>query len=95
MNQTPSLVQVYRLTNREFLGSAHRILSDLPGFNVDARNRKDGAFLVVESRDADRALMVYELVLTADPDAELIDATSGPVPTAGREPWSRSVLEPS
>jgi hypothetical protein len=53
------------------------MLSDA-GLSVDARTCERGSFLIVESQDTADALAVYEMVMMADRNAELMHSTTGP-----------------
>ncbi|HUQ00033.1 MAG TPA: hypothetical protein VM093_06175 [Aeromicrobium sp.] len=76
------------MTDEPSTGSAVDLLADLPGLTVDTRSCDRGSFLVVECRDADAALLVYELVVMSDPDAELIHSATASVaePVTPHEP---------
>lgn len=72
------LVQIFQMTDRGTQQSVVDLLTGVGGFSVDARTCERGSFLIIESEDSTRALNVYELVMTADPFAELIHSTTGP-----------------
>lgn len=59
------------------LHSAEALLSSVPALTLDSRTCERGSYLIVECADSTRAMTVYELVLIADPDAELIHSVTG------------------
>lgn len=59
------------------LASAADLLNGIGGFVVDARTSDDGSFLAVECAEPAAAVRVYEIVVLMDPDAELIESTTG------------------
>lgn len=65
------LSEIARLTKQVFLH-----LSGMPGLTVDARTCERGSYVALECADAIHALAVYELVMMADPHAELIHSTT-------------------
>ena len=72
------LLQVYEMSDLPAQKSALSVLSDMPGLTVDARTCDRGSYVVVECEDAAQAMAVYELVMMADHDAELIHSTTSP-----------------
>jgi len=72
------LLQVYEMADLAGQQSAETLLSSMPGLTVDARSCDRGSYLVVECADRAQAMAVYELVVMADPDAELIHSTTSP-----------------
>ena len=66
------------MTDATTLASAADLLNGIGGFVVDARVGDGGSFLAVECADPSAALKVYEIVVLMDPDAELIESTTGP-----------------
>ena len=77
VNQLPSwLLQVYEMADPAAQKSAASLLASMPGLIVDARTCDRGSYLIVESADASQAMSVYELVVMADPHAELIHSTT-------------------
>ena len=72
------LIQVYEMSDLAAQESALSVLSDMPGLTVDARSCERGDFLIVECGDATQAMAVYELVVMADPHAELIHSATTP-----------------
>lgn len=72
------LVQVYEMSDLPAQKSALSVLSDMPGLTVDARACERGSFVIVECEDTSQAMAVYELVMMADHDAELIHSTTSP-----------------
>ena len=71
------LIQIYQMTDASALATVVEILSDVGRLKVDTRTSDRGAFLIVEGDDAADALNVYELVVVADQDTELIYSTTG------------------
>lgn len=59
------------------LASAADLLNGIGGFVVDARTSDNGSFLAVECAEPAAAVKVYEIVVLMDPDAELIESTTG------------------
>jgi hypothetical protein len=77
VNQLPSwLLQVYEMSDPAAQQSAASLLSSMPGLIIDARTCDRGSYVIVESADATQAMSVYELVVMADPHAELIHSTT-------------------
>jgi hypothetical protein len=72
------LIQVYEMSDLAAQESALSVLSDMPGLTVDARSCERGDFLIVECADDTQAMAVYELVVMADPHAELIHSATTP-----------------
>lgn len=72
------LIQVYEMSDVSTQESALNVLADMPGLTVDARSCERGDFLIVECADATQALAVYELVVMADPNAELTHSATAP-----------------
>ncbi len=72
------LLQVYEMSDLPAQESALSVLSDMPGLTVDARTCDRGSYVVVECEDATQGMSVYELVMMADRDAELIHSTTSP-----------------
>lgn len=70
------LLQVYEMFDLPAQKSALSVLSDIPGLTVDARTCDRGSYVVVECADPTQAMAVYELVMMADPHAELIYSTT-------------------
>ena len=59
------------------LASAAALLNGIGGFVVDARTSDNGSFMAVECAEPAAAVKVYEIVVLMDPDAELIESTTG------------------
>lgn len=59
------------------LASAADLLKGIGRFVVDSRTSDDGSFLAVECAEPAAAVKVYEIVVLMDPDAELIESTTG------------------
>jgi hypothetical protein len=72
------LLQIYRMTDATTLASAADLLHGIGGFGVDALTSEDGSFLAVECGEPAAAVKVYEIIVLMDPDAELIESTTGP-----------------
>ncbi len=72
------LLQIYRMTDAVTLASAADLLNGIGGFGVDARTSDNGSFLAVECGEPAAAVRVYEIVVLMDPEAELIESTTGP-----------------
>ncbi|HUS22265.1 MAG TPA: hypothetical protein VMZ66_09670 [Aeromicrobium sp.] len=72
------LLQVYEMSDLPAQKSAFSVLSAIPGLTVDARTCERGSYVVVECADAAQAMAMYELVMMADPHAELIHSTTSP-----------------
>jgi hypothetical protein len=72
------LLQIYRMTDATTLASAADLLNGIGGFVVDTRAGDSGSFLAVECADPAAALKLYEIVVLMDPDAELVESTTGP-----------------
>jgi hypothetical protein len=72
------LIQVYEMSDVAAQESALSKLSGMPGLTVDARFCERGNFLIVECTDDSQAMKVYELVVMADPNAELIQSATTP-----------------
>lgn len=66
------------MTDATTLASAADLLNDIGGFVVGTRAGDGDSFLAVECADPAAALKVYEIVVLMDPDAELIESTTGP-----------------
>lgn len=80
MNNASWLIQVYEMADLAAQQSTVSLLSGMPGLTVDARTCERGSYVALECADAIHALAVYELVMMADPHAELIHSitsTSG------------------
>ena len=77
MNEGSWLVQIFQMADDNAQASAAELLSGLAIRSVDVRTCEHGSFLIVEC-DSAAALSVYELVMMADQDAELIHSTTGP-----------------
>jgi len=71
------LLQIYRMTDATTLASAADLLNGIGGFGIDARASENGLFLAVECGEPAAAVKVYEIVVLMDPDAELIESTTG------------------
>jgi hypothetical protein len=85
------LIQVYEVADLTAQQSAASLLTDIPGLTLDARSCNQGFFVIVECSDTTQALAVYELVMMADPHAELIhSATSASGIAAVRERMATS-----
>jgi len=65
------------MTDAATLASAADLLNGIGGFVVDARAGDNGSFLAVECAEPAAAVKVYEIVVLMDPDAELIESTTG------------------
>lgn len=77
MNESSWLLQVYEMSDPASRASAVSLLASAPGVTVDARSCDRGDFLIAECPDTANAMAMYELVVLADPQAELIySATS-------------------
>ena len=76
MNDGTWLVQIFQMTDVGAQSSAAALLSSAHGVSVDARTCERGSFLIVECEPA-AALSMYELVMMADQDAELIHSATG------------------
>ena len=72
------LLQVYEMSNLPAQESAVSILSAVPDLHVDARSYERGDFLIVDCPDTNQAMTVYELMLMADSEAELIHSVASP-----------------
>jgi hypothetical protein len=77
VNEGSWLVQIFQMADENAQASAAELLFGLAIHSVDARTCERGSFLIVES-DSAAALSVRELVMMADPGAELIHSTTGP-----------------
>lgn len=78
MSDADWLLQIFQMTNAETQASVASTLSSVPGLTVDARTCERGAFLTVELNDPTQALLIYELVMMGDANAELVHSTSNP-----------------
>lgn len=78
MSEGTWLVQIYRMADDRTQASAAGLLSSFTRSSVDTRTCERGSFLIVEC-DAEAALSVFQMVLMADRNAELIHSTTGPV----------------
>jgi hypothetical protein len=58
--------------------SAVNLLSGMPGLTIDARTCDLGSYVTVECADASQAMAIYEMVMMADSDAELVHSTASP-----------------
>jgi hypothetical protein len=77
VNKSSWLLQVYEMSDPASRESAMSLLASAPGVTVDARSCDRGDFLIAECPDTANAMAMYELVILADPHAELIySATS-------------------
>jgi hypothetical protein len=76
VNNASWLIQVYEMADLAAQQSAVSLLSSIPVLTVDARTRDSGSYVAVECADAIHALAVYELVMMADPHAELVHSTT-------------------
>jgi hypothetical protein len=83
MANRAQLIQIYQMTNLRVLASVVEVLSVTGRFNVDTRTSDRGAFLIVEGDDPAEALNVYEAVVVADHETELIYSTPGCVELSG------------
>ena len=72
------VLQVYEMTDVAGQQAVAELLSGNGAVAVDMRTCERGAFLVLELADPADALSVYEMVMMADPNAELIQTTAGP-----------------
>jgi hypothetical protein len=77
MSEDGWLVQIYQMADENAQATAAGLLHGLASCSVDTRTCESGAFLVVGC-DSAAALAVYELVIMADQEAELIHSTTGP-----------------
>ena len=83
MANPAQLIQIYQMTDPSALASVVEVLSGTGKFKVDTRTSNRGSFLIVEGDDPADALNVYELVIVADQETELIYSTSGPLEQSG------------
>lgn len=72
------VLQVYEMTDVASQQAVAELLSGNGAVAADMRTCERGAFLVLELADRADALSVYEMVMMADPNAELIHTTVGP-----------------
>lgn len=83
MANRAQLIQIYQMTDLRVLASVVEVLSVTGRFNVDTRIGDRGLFLIVEGDDPADALNVYEAVVVADQETELIYSTPGCVEPIG------------
>lgn len=72
MTESSWLLQVYEMSNLASRESAVSLLASAPGVTIDTRSCERGNFLIAECPDIGNAMAMYELVVLADPHAELI-----------------------
>jgi hypothetical protein len=72
MTDSSWLLQVYEVADLAARESAGSLLASVPGITVEARSCERGDFIIVECADTAQAMAMYELVVLADPHAELI-----------------------
>ena len=72
------VLQVYEMTDVAAQQAVAELLAGNGAVAVDVRTCERGAFLVLELADPADALSVYEMVMMADPNAELMHTTAGP-----------------
>ena len=72
------LIQVYEMSDVAAQASVLESLDGMPGITVSARSCERGDFLIVECADDTEAMKVYELVVMADPNAELAHSATTP-----------------
>ena len=77
MANAAQLIQIYQMTDPTALASIVEVLSGTGRFKVDTRTSDRGSFLIVEGDDPADALNVYEVVVVADHETELIYSTAG------------------
>ena len=78
MKNASWLIQVYEMADLDAQQSTVSLLSGMPGLTIDARTCERGSYVIVECADATQAISLYEMVLMADSDAELIHTATGP-----------------
>jgi hypothetical protein len=83
MANPAQLIQIYQMTDPSALASVVEVLSGTGKFKVDTRTSNRGSFLIVEGADPADALNVYELVVVADQETDLIYSTTGPLEQSG------------
>jgi hypothetical protein len=83
MTHPAALIQIYQMTDPSALASVVEVLSDTGRFKIDTRTSDRGSFLIVEGDDPTEALNVYELVVVADRETELIYSTAGRLEQSG------------
>jgi hypothetical protein len=95
VNNASWLIQVYQMADLAAQQSAVSLLSSVPVLTVDARTCDRGSYVAVECADAIHALAVYELVMMADPHAELVHSTTSPTEVEAVRHRMRSANAPS
>jgi hypothetical protein len=83
MTSAARLIQIYQMTDPTALVSAAEVLTATGRFKVDTRTSDRGSFLIVEGADPADGLNVYELVVVADHETELIYSTTGLLEQSG------------
>ncbi len=79
MENIPSwLLQIYEMTDKAAQDAVAELMSGRGTLVVDKRTCDRGTFLIVELADPTEALAIYEMVMMADPNAELVHTTSDP-----------------
>ena len=78
MKNASWLIQVYEMADLTAQQSTVSLLSGMPGLTIDARTCERGSYVIIECADSRQAMAVYEMVMMADSNAELIHSTSSP-----------------
>jgi hypothetical protein len=76
MNDSAWLLQIYEMADTAAQDEVASLMSGIGTLVVDKRTCERGSFLIVELTDPTEALALYEMVMMADPHAELIYTTA-------------------